>query len=127
VADYDILAPIQTTAAADTTGRNPGNWTNAFQSSVMPLVNPVYEIYHMVVTGGPTLAAGRIYAPGLTFPYSTVQLDANGNNEWDASQPLILKSGGEVYFLWASPVSGGSPPVVTLWPRYDRSTAVAGG
>ena len=126
MADYTTLQPVQLTAAADTTGLNAGNWTNAFESGDMPTVNPSFEVYHMTVTGGPPLASGIIYAPGLRFPYSTVQLDSSGNNEWDPSQPLLLKSGGEVYFLWASPVSGGSPPVVTLWPRYDTAIAKAG-
>lgn len=126
MADYDILIPVQLQATADATGKNPGNWSNSFLSNLMPSVNPVYEIYHMAVTGGPPFAGGQIYAPGLTFPFSTVQLDSNGNNEWDPSQPLILRSGGELYFLWNAPVSGGSPPLVTLWPRYDRSVSVAG-
>lgn len=123
MADYDTLVPVQLTATADDTGKNPGNWSNSFRSNLMPSVNPVFEIYHMAVTGGPALAAAIIYAPGLTFPYSTVQLDVNGHNEWDPQQPLLLKSGGELYFLWSSPVSGGSPPQVTIWPRYDRAIA----
>lgn len=94
-------------------------------SNVMPLVNPQYEIYHMTVIDGPPLAGGVIYV-GLTNPWSTVQLDVNGTNEWDPSEPLLLLSGGEVYVLWNSPVSGGSAPVVTLWPRYDPMISVAG-
>ena len=119
MADYVSLVPVQLTASADTTGKNSGNWTNAFTSDKMPTINPQYEIHHMTVISGPVLGAATIYTPGLTFPYSTVQLDLNGSNEWDPEQPLVVKSGGEIYFLWSSPVLGGSPPVVTLWPRYD--------
>ena len=119
MADYVTVVPVQLTATADTTGKNSGNWTNAFLSSLMPTVNPQYEIYHMTVISGPVLGAATIYAPGLTFPYKTVQLDQPERNEWDPEQPLDLNSGGEIYVLWSSPVSGGSPPVVTLWPRYD--------
>lgn len=122
---YKSLAPIQVTATADQTGKNPGNWTNAFMAAAMPLVNPQYEIYHMTVVGGAPLAGGVIYV-GLTNSWSTVQLDINGTNEWDPSEPLLLTSGGEIYVLWNTPATAGNPPVVTLWPRYDVSISVPG-
>jgi hypothetical protein len=121
---YLSLAPVKLTAAADQTGANPGNWTNAFMAAAMPLVNPQYEIYHMTVIGGSPLAGGVIYV-GLTNPWSTVQLDINGTNEWDPSEPLILTSGQEIYVLWNTPVTGGDPPVVTIFPRYDPAVAGA--
>lgn len=122
---YISLAPVKLTAAADQTGANPGNWSNSFMAASMPLVNPQYEIYHMTVVGGAPLAGGVIYV-GLTNPWSTVQLDINGTNEWDPSEPLLLTSGQEIYVLWDTPDTDGNPPVVTIWPRYDPTISGAG-
>lgn len=87
----------------------------------MPTVNPQYQVYHMTVTGGPAFAGGRIYRGQQAW--STVQLDINGTNEWDPSQPLPMKSGQEIYVYWNAPVSGGSPPTVTIWSQYDPAIA----
>lgn len=114
---YNTLAPVTLTATAtDPSGLNTGNWTNAFTSAVLPRVNPVYEVHHMTVTGGQPLIAGRITAAGQNW--STVQLDINGQNEWDPSQPLLLTSGQELYVYWAA-VATANPPIVTVWARYD--------
>jgi hypothetical protein len=121
VADFEDLSPVALAAAADATGFNPGNWTNAFLSSTLPTVNPQYQIYHMTVTGGTPFAGGRIFRGQQAW--STVQLDINGTNEWDPSQPLPMKSGQEVYVYWNTPVSGGNPPTVTIWSQYDPAIA----
>lgn len=113
---YRTIQPVQVTSAADITGLNSGNLTAVFASDKMPRV-PVYEIYHMVVTGGPALATANIVALGRQWSYVT--LDLNGGNEWDPAQPLVLNSGNELYFLWALAQSVTPPPVVTIWPRYD--------
>lgn len=121
MAEYNDLSPVVLTATADSTGKNAGNWTNAFLSSLMPPVNPQYEIYHMSVTGGLAFAGATIYR-GQSL-WSTVQLDINGTNEWDPSQPLPMKSGQEIYVYWNTATSGGSPPTVTIWCRYDMLIA----
>ena len=116
MADYRPLDPVQVTAALDTTGTNAGNYTNAFTALQLPNVN-VWELYHMTVTGGPPLATARILLGNRTWSY--VQLDVNGGNEWDPSQPAEVRGSQELFFLWAVTVAGNPAPVVTIWPRYD--------
>lgn len=115
VPSYERLAAIRVTSAADQSGKNVGNLTAAFTSDLMPRIN-VYEIYHMIVTGGPPLAVASIVALGKQW--STVVLDFYGQNEWDPATPLLLHAGSEMYFLWNIP-AGGQAPVVTIWPRLD--------
>lgn len=115
MADYRPLAPVQVISAPDQTGKNTGNLTAAFTSQQLPSVN-VFEIYHMVVTGGPPLATATITIAGRQWSY--VQLDVNGGNEWDPSEPALMVRDQELYFLWAI-AAGGTAPMVTVWPRYD--------
>ena len=121
MADYNDLSPVVLTATPDTTGFNAGNYTNSFLSSIMPTINPQYEVYHMTVTGGLAFAGGQIYRGQQLW--STVQLDINGTNEWDPSQPLPMKSGQELYVYWNTPVTDTNAPVVTVWCRYDMAIA----
>lgn len=115
MADYRPLAAVQVTSAADQTGKNQGNLTAAFTSANLPSVN-VFEIYHMVVTGGPPLATANIIIAGRQWSY--VQLDVNGGNEWDPSEPALMITDQELYFFWAI-AAAGTKPMVTVWPRYD--------
>jgi hypothetical protein len=115
MSDYRPLAPVQVNAAADNTGKNTGNWTNAFTSQQLPSVN-IFEIYHMVVTGGPPFASANIVIAGRQWSY--VQLDINGGNEWDPSEPALMIRDQELYFFWQ--VAAVAPaPMVTIWPRFD--------
>ncbi len=114
---YLPLPTALTTAAADTTGRNAGNLTNAFTADKLPNGVAWYECYHMVVTGVPAGAQATIWIGakqwGFTYPLA--------GSEWDPSQPMLLQLGQEVYFFWSSASSVTPAPVVTMWLRYDPS------
>lgn len=105
-----------TTAAADTTGQNAGNLTNLFAVAIMPLVN-VFEVWHMTIKGAPVAASANITIHNALF--SVVTTGINGTNEWDPTQPALLRSGDDLAFLWALAVSVTSKPIVTIWPRFD--------
>ena len=105
------------TAAKDVTGRNPGNWTNAFTASALGFFIQQFECYHMVVTNVPAGAMGQVYINasqwGFTFP--------NSGTEWDPAQPMILNSGMELDVFWNVAATGTPVPIVTAWFRYDPS------
>lgn len=114
---YLPLGPTQpVTAAADQTGQNPGNLTTAFTTAVLAVRVAWYEVYHMVVTGVSGLASAQVMIGtrpwGFTQPF-------NGS-EWDPSQPMLMQDGQEIYFLWNLAATA-TPPVTTLWLRYDPS------
>lgn len=112
---YIGLNSRQTTATADDTGLNPGNWTNDFGTDLMPSIAQ-YEIYHAVVTGAPAGATATITIGTRQISFTAPGF--GGGSEWDPAQPPIVMEGQEVYFLW-NVAATGTPPVVTLWLRYD--------
>jgi hypothetical protein len=115
-------SPISLPAAADTTGNNPGNLTNAFTVNVLGTMPPVYEWYRAVIgTQNPAQIASLIPAPcaiymlnkPISFTYPA------GGSEWDPSQPIPLRNGYEIYFYWQLAASTTPVPLVTLFLRYD--------
>lgn len=111
---YLPLTQATTTAAADQTGKNTGNLTNQFDTTVLPRV-AWYECYHIAIIDVPSGASAAIYIGNklwdFTYPI--------GGSAWDPSQPMLLQSGQEIYFLWTAAAAVTPQPVVTMWLRYD--------
>jgi hypothetical protein len=109
------------TGVADLTGLNPGNWTVSFDPATIGVNLPQFEVYKIVVMG----------APNTTFDVyiDSQQWDTGvygALNSWDPEQPLILRPGQYLNFLYSDPVTDGFPPVITIWLRYDTGvTSVA--
>ena len=101
-------------ASLDTTGLNPGNYTNAFTPAIMAVFYPYVEIYHMVVNGVPGGAQATIYLNnkfyGFCFP--------NVGSEWNPAQPILLNPGDELDFCW-NIAAAGPAPTATIYLRYD--------
>lgn len=119
MADYTGLPPIPKTAVADTTGKNPANYSAVFQASDFATQLPVVEIPRIVITGGLVLASIQVWV--ATQLFDTALVGFGGLTVWSARNPMILKPGNEVWVLFGIPVSGNSAPQVTLWPRYDAA------
>ena len=115
---YTGLGPRTATGAADTTGRNKGNWTVTFDPQVIGVRFQPFEIYHIIVKG----AAGSTFDMWVNQAQWDTSL-VGQQNSWDPAQPLILTSGDVVYFFWSDATTDNSPPTVTLWLRYDPATA----
>ncbi len=102
--------------AADTSGKNPGNWTIAFTPDILNVNVAQFEVYKMIVEG----------ADNTTF---TVFVDTwlwdvgvyGTQNAWDPNEPLILRPGQTLYFCYSDPTSDNTPPTSTIWLRYDAS------
>jgi hypothetical protein len=122
VADYQQLGPARggaNAAAADQTGRNTGNLTNALTGVFIGINVPEFECYHMTVTSVPAGGQAQIYVNTQLYSFTY----PNGGSEWDPAQPLLLRPGDEIDFQWNIAI-GGTAPVVTAWFRFDTGIAV---
>jgi hypothetical protein len=100
---------------ADTTGLNPGNWTVAFTTDEINVNVPYFEVYKMVVEG----AANTTFDVYVDFHQWDTAIYGT-KNSWDPMQPLIMRPGESLYFLYSNPVVSGNAPVVkSIWLRYD--------
>jgi hypothetical protein len=119
VAYQPVGNPAPVMAALDTTGQNTGNLTSALTSDLIGVNVPVFECYHMTVSGVP-LGAAAVVLHNLQ-PWSYVQ--PYSGSEWDPSQPMLMRPGDEIYFLWdVTPAAAGTDiPVVTAFFRFDES------
>ncbi len=115
--DYVGLPAIAKTAAADMTGKNPGNYSCVFSASDFTSGVPYIEVPRIVITGGLVLAEIQVLVGAQLFTVSSVGF--NGITVWSARNPMVLLPGNEVTILFGIPVSGNTAPQVTLWPRYD--------
>lgn len=94
---------------------NAGKWTVTFTPADIGVSLPVFECYHIVVTGGP---------PGSTFDvyvnnnlYDSVQ---PGNvNSWDPNNPMKLSNGDSVSFHWNVGTVGYQP---TVWMYFQQES-----
>lgn len=117
---YIGLGPRAGNAAPDTTGRNPGNWTNSFLPADFGVHVPWFECYHITLNNAPSGAQATIYIGTQQFSF----VQAFTGQDWDPSQPMLLQDGSELYFFWNAPASG-TPPRVTVWLRYDPGVLTA--
>jgi hypothetical protein len=102
------------TGTPDNTALNPGNWTIAFTPDILQVNVPQFEVYKMVVKGAPNTTF-NVYVDSQQWDvgiYGTL-------NSWDPVQPLILRPGQTLYFMYSDPVTDDNPPVATVWVRYD--------
>jgi hypothetical protein len=126
MASYLPLGPRYLTAAADTTGLNAGNLTNAFTEAVLSIKLAYVEAYHISITGVPAGAVAQIVwntkTWGFTAPGLAGSAASGAGSEVDyPSGGLILAPGDEVDFLWSVSSSMTPKPTVTLWLRYDST------
>jgi hypothetical protein len=106
------------TGTADTSGLNAGNWTIAFTPAVLVSQVPELLVYKIQCSG----------ALGATFNvYVENQLwDTNifgTQNSWydDAGDSLVVRPGETLSLCYSDPVSDNTPPVATIYLRYDYS------
>ena len=106
------------TGKLDTSGHNPGNWTVAFTPDVLAVTVSQFEVYKMVVRGALNTTF-NVWVDSWQWDvgvYGTL-------NSWDPMQPLIMRPGQSLYFAYSDPVTDNTPPVATIWLRYDAETA----
>jgi hypothetical protein len=106
------------TGTVDTTGFNSGNWTIAFTPAIINCNVPELLIYKIQCQG----------ALGATFNVyvENVEWDTNvfgTQNSWhdDAGDSLIMRPSETLSLCYSDPISDGTPPVATIFLRYDLS------
>lgn len=106
------------TGLLDTTGLNTGNWTVAFSPAILNVNISEFLIYKIQCAG----------ALGSTFNLfiENVEWDVNvfgSQNSWhdDAGDNLVVRNGENVYLMYSDAVTDLTPPVATLFLRYDLS------
>jgi hypothetical protein len=104
------------TGKLDTTTLNPGNWTIAFTPDILNVNVSNFEVYKMVVAGAQNTTF-NVYVDLKQWDvgiYGTL-------NSWDPMQPLIMRPGETLFFMYSDAVSDNTPPVATVWVRYDTN------
>ncbi len=114
---YQTLGSRSAKGAADTTGRNKGNWTVTFAPDLLNVQVTEFEVYKIVVKGAATSATFDVYVDNQLWDTAVYAV----NNSWDPVQPLIVRYGQSVYFLYTSASSDGNQPLVTMWLRHEVS------
>lgn len=105
------------TGKADTTGLNPGNWTISFTTDILDVNVEQYQVYKMIVSTQATGTTFNVYVENKLWDVGIY----GDLNSWDPQQPLIMRPGESLYFCYSDPVSDGTPPVSTIWLRYDTN------
>jgi hypothetical protein len=114
---YQYLGPRgPVSGLLDNTGFNTGNWTVTFNPVTLSFTVPEAFVYKIQVTG----------AVGSSFNVyvENKQWDSNifGNqNSWDddGGDTLIIRVGESLYFYFSDQPSDLTPPIITVFLRYD--------
>jgi hypothetical protein len=103
------------TGKADTTGLNTGNWTIAFTPDILATQVPELLIYKVQIEG----ALGSSFDVYIENVKHDVNVFGNQNSWFDDSDQLVLRPGETLYFMYSNPSNDGSPPVATIFLRYN--------
>lgn len=119
MATYLHLPPVRLTATADTTGRNPGNWTALFPQSLYRINVAQFELSHVSITGGTAGAFVQLLVGTYTYGGTPIN-SQQGILEYDPTNPPIIIPGQDIAFLFGNSPTGSTPaPVVTTFFRFD--------
>jgi hypothetical protein len=77
---------------------NAGNWICEFTTADIGIAEPKFQIYHIVVDGGPVGSKFLVYRNNQK--YDTVF--PGWDTSWDPNNPMKLMSGDTVKFWWNS-------------------------
>lgn len=102
------------TGKPDTTGHNTGKWTVSFPPEVLNVNTSEFEVYKMIVHG----AANSTFDVYVDIQQWDTAVFGD-QNSWDPSQPLIMRPGQTLYFFYSDATTDNTPPVATVWLRYD--------
>jgi hypothetical protein len=115
---YFPLGPRPSTAKADMTGLNTGNWTALLDHSQIGVTTPVFEMYHLFIES-PTLIGKSTTATVLLNLHSWDVTLIGQANSWDPAQPLLMTPGDDLAVMFNVPTTTTPVPVITAWFRYQ--------
>lgn len=102
------LGSADATGTIPTMGVNAGLWTVTFDPPTIGISSPLFECYHIVISG-PAGSAFQIFI-GNKFWDNVTPGDINS---WDPNQPMKLQNGESVHFYWNT--ATGAAPTVTMY------------
>lgn len=105
------------TGVADPTGNNTGNWTIIFNPVLLNFTIPQVYIYKITVNG----ALGSSFDLYIENQRHASNIFGNQNDFNDTSDSIIIRPGETLYFYFNNPSTDGSPPIATVFLRYDYS------
>jgi hypothetical protein len=69
----------------------------------------------IVFCAKPTLVTFDVYVDSQKWDTGVY----GNRNSWDPSEPLIMRPGQTLNFLYSNPTTDGFPPNAWIWLRYD--------
>jgi hypothetical protein len=103
------------TGTADTTGQNSGKWTIVFTPAILNTQVPELLVYKIQIAG----ALGTSFDVFIENVQHDVNVFGNQNTWFDDSDQLCVRPGENLYFFYDNPATDNSPPVATIFLRYD--------
>jgi hypothetical protein len=101
---------------SDPTGNNVGNWTVSFTPDILSFTVPQAEVYKMIVKGASQTSQFDVYVENKQWDTAVY----GAQNSWDPNETLIIRPGETLYFYYNTPVTDNSPPIITIWLKYDK-------
>jgi len=94
------------------------NWTVQLDPATLGVSTgiPYFEIYHTSVASVP----GATFSRFVEINQWDAGIYGNSNTD-DPNEPMLIQPGQTVYFYFTYPSANATPPVVTVWLRYDRA------
>lgn len=100
---------------ADQTGKNPGNWTITFTPDILNFTVSEVYVYKATFSG----ALGSSFDVYIESAKWDSKIFGNQNSWEDNSDTLVLRIGETLYLFYDNPVTDLTPPVATLFLRYN--------
>lgn len=112
---YRDLGPTQLlTAVADTTGRNPGNWTLTADPQALNCRVALAEVYQITIDG-PIGFGFDLYRNSQLWN----RVAQGWQNNYDPVQPLFVRPGDSLSFRWRAVIAMLPVPTAVIWLKYD--------
>lgn len=107
---------FKSASIAPTGHPNAGNWVAEFQASDIPISEPKFQCYRIVVDGGPIGGKFTIYQNNNNYD----SVFPGWDTSWDPNNPMKLANGDTIKFWWNT----SSGAAATVWLYFERETPI---
>lgn len=111
----DRLAPSFKDATIAPSGHtNAGKWICEFHPADIPISEPKFQCYRIVIVGGPLGSTFTVYQNNSTYD----SVFPGWTTSWDPNNPMKLENGDTVKFWWDT----GSGTAATVWLYFEKES-----